>query len=191
MTPTSQVIFSFDAETIGLYGDPFAVSYVICDRNTGKELEKGYLSCPFENASGKDSDRAWVLKNVVPHLPKETNCNTPDEVCETFYQTWMKTKEKYKEVIAIADCGYPVETSLFARAIRSCVEERKYTGPYPLHEVATALLLANMNSDDYPRIENELPEHNPLNDAKYAARLFLTALKKADQARSCLESLSK
>ena len=183
MTPTNRVLFSFDAETIGLYGEPFAVSYVICDCNDGKELEKGYLSCPFENAKGGISDREWVFKNVIPHLPKETNCNTPEEVCEKFYSAWMKTKETYKEVIAIADCGYPVETSLCARAIRIREEERKFTGPNPLHEVATALFMAGMKSDDYPRTENELPEHNPLNDAKYAARLFLTALKKTESAR--------
>ena len=77
MTPANRVIFSIDAETVGLYGDPFAVAYSVCDCDGGKELENGYSSCPFENAKGEVSNREWVSKNVVPHLPKETNCNTP------------------------------------------------------------------------------------------------------------------
>jgi hypothetical protein len=91
----TQIIFSFDTETVGLYGKPFAISYVIFNYN-GEELESGYISCPIENAKGEPSNRKWILKNVVPHLPKNTNCNTPQELCEMFYDVWMRCKEKYK-----------------------------------------------------------------------------------------------
>jgi len=89
----------------------------------------------------------------------------------------MNLKTKYEGMITIADYAYPVECRLFARAIESD-ESRKFTGPYPLHEVATALLISGKKREDYPRVGNELPEHNPLCDARYAARLFQIALKK-------------
>ena len=57
-------------------------------------------------------------------------------------------------------------------------ETRKFNAPYPLHEVATALLMANMNDGDIPRKEDELPEHHPTCDARNAGRFFLKRIKK-------------
>jgi hypothetical protein len=114
---------------------------------------------------------------VIPHLPKDITCNNPLELCEDIYHVWMTIKKKYREVLAIADCHCPVETNLFAQAIKSKEQIREFTGPFPLHEVATALLMAGMDRSKYSRNALELPEHNPLNDARYSARLFITALK--------------
>lgn len=176
------IIFSFDGETIGLYGEPFAISYVVCNLE-GEELENGYISCPIENANGDSSNREWVFEHVIPHIPGKTNYETPKELCEAFYRIWIDIKSKYKQVIAVADCGYPIEANIFFRAIKPFEKTRQFTGPYPLHEVGTALLIAGMNPVDYPRIENELPIHHPLKDARYAARLFLIALKKSLKRR--------
>jgi len=46
----------------------------------GNELEHAYISCPFANAKGTESDREWVALNVVPHLPSQYECNTPQEL---------------------------------------------------------------------------------------------------------------
>lgn len=179
MTPKiKSVIFSIDAETVGLYGEPFAVGYTVYNAQ-GVELESNYMSCPSKNAKGTLSDREWVEKNVVPHLPKEYDCETPQELCEKVYTTWMDLKRKYKDIITIADCGYPVESRLFSRAIENN-EERTFTGPFPLHEVSTALMFAKIKREDYPRLPNELPEHHPLSDARQSARLFQTAFRKAN-----------
>jgi hypothetical protein len=56
---------------------------------------------------------------------------------------------------------------------------QEFRRQYPLHEVATALLIAGINEKDHPRLPDELPEHNPVNDARYSARLFLLAMNKA------------
>lgn len=177
INPTGKVIFSMDAETIGLYGEPFAFAYVVCDEN-GYELENGFLNCPADNAKGTEENRKWIVQNVIPKLPAETNCKNPDELCNKIYEIWMRIKNQYHDrLLAIADCGYPVETNLFARAICLKESEREFTGFYPLHEVATALLLAGIDRSRFPRNANELPEHVPLNDARYALRLFLTAWK--------------
>lgn len=172
-----RVIFSIDAETIGLYGEPFAVGYTVTNLE-GKELEQGYLACPSNNAKGEPANREWVQINVVPHLPSETTHENPHDLCEAVYQIWMRVKESYKEVIAIADCLFPVEASLFSRMIRGDEQKRQWTGPYPLHEVATALLISGIDRKAHPPLGTELPEHHPLHDARYSSRLFLLALKK-------------
>ena len=56
--------------------------------------------------------------------------------------------------------------------------ERKFDGPYPLHEVATALLLAGIKREDFPLNEDEKPEHHPTCDARYSGRLFWEAYSK-------------
>lgn len=173
----NRVIFLLDAETVGLYGDPFAISYAVYDFE-GQELEAGYLSCPFETAHGDKSDRDWVTKNVIPYLSKETQYKGPNELIDAFYLIWRKIKEKYVEVYAFADCQYPVESLLFIRAVKLDESTRKFLGPYPLHEVSTALWIANIDRRQYPRLEAELPEHHPTKDVQYSARLLFMALQK-------------
>lgn len=171
-SPINQVIFSIDAESIGLYGEHFAVGYAVTDFK-GNELEHGLLSCPQQSARGLDSNREWVLANVIPHLPTETTDENPNALKEKTYQVWMRINQQYEKVTAIADCMYPVETSLFSKMITNNESEREWTGPYPFHEVATALLIAGIDRNDYPRLPKELPEHHPVNDARYSSRLFL------------------
>jgi hypothetical protein len=174
------VIFSVDAES-GLYGDAFAVGYTVTDFN-GKELESGYFACPFEKAKMTHENREWILVNVIPVLPKETVCANTKELYAKVYALWMRIKSSYETVIAIGDYHYPVETNLFANAIRP-VDERQFSGPFPFHEVDTALFVAGIDREDYPRIASELPEHHPVNDARYATRLFLLAMEKTEHLR--------
>lgn len=177
---TDRVIFSIDAETIGLYGEPFAIGYTVTNLE-GKELENGYLACPPLKAKGNHLNREWVQINVIPHLPVETTYDSPTALCEAIYQVWMRIKGEYKEVLAIADCLYPVEASLFSKMMLINEQERQWTGPYPLHEVATALLIAGINRNDYPPLPEELPEHHPVHDARYSSRLFLIAMNKSNK----------
>jgi hypothetical protein len=181
---STKVIFSFNAEAKGLYGESFAVGYTI-ENFDGKELEYGYFACPSENANGTDLSREWVQKNVVPTLKDlPITHHNPQEISEEIYKLWMRVKGQYNEVIAIADCGYPVETELLFKAFK-VDPNRRYEGPYPLHEVATALLMAGINEKDYPRLQNELPEHNPVNYARYSARLFILAMNKVNPKMIC------
>jgi hypothetical protein len=120
--------------------------------------------------------------NVIPHLPNEITHDSPTALYEAIYQVWMRIKGEYKEVLAIADCSYPVETSFFATMIKFNEQEREWTGPYPLHEVATALLMARINREEYPPQPEELPVHHPVNDARYSSRLFLLAYNKTNKS---------
>jgi|GEM_PF-5445954 len=182
--PPSALILSIDFESVGLYGLAYAAGYVLSNQE-GRIVEKGYLSCPPKTAFSSEDiedDRMWVQK-IVPHLPKvPPNCKDPAELREKVYQIWRSIYDRYKneniDVLVIGDCFYPVEANFFIQVIKDDLLERKYKGPFPFHELATAMALTNMKAEDYPRLSSELPEHNPENDALYCARLFITALQK-------------
>jgi hypothetical protein len=173
----------FDVESIGLHGEGYAVAWVVIDR-TGQELEARRESCPTDAASGYDSGRNWVRNNCPPLPPTQM---TPAQIRQEFWAAW--TRWKARGAMLIADCGWPVE----ARFLAACVDDvrpvqrggramaegtRDFGGPYPLHELASVMVGAGMNSWERPRrLPEELPEHDPLADARYSARLLALALR--------------
>lgn len=169
-------MFWCDVESIGLYGEPFAFSWVVADME-GKELEHGTLSCPHETAKGLDDEREWLAKNVFPKLTHTPDCKNPQDLYQKVYEVWKRVNEQYKPLLAFADCAYPVESNFFFNMMKADESNRRFTGPYPLHELQTALSIANIERKNFPRLESELPEHNPLNDARYSLRLFSKAWK--------------
>lgn len=107
-----EVIFSVDAETVGLYGEHFAIGWSLRSVATGEELDHGYEACPFYNANGDDDDREWISNNVLDKLPSQTTINNPTELYEKFWDIWMKVKAEYNKIYCVADYGYSVETRL-------------------------------------------------------------------------------
>lgn len=168
------IYFCFDVESVGLYGEGFAVGYCVSDGE--KEIESGIFNCPLHTAKGNTEDNNWVRKNVVPHLP-EPNCEYPEEVRYKFWEVLQRYKEEeeYKEgLVVLVDCGYPVEYRFLKDCVLVSPETRKWEVPYPIHEVGTALLLTGQNPlENYERLPNEMPKHNPLADARQSLRLFL------------------
>ena len=169
----------FDIESIGLHGEAFAVGWVVID--DGTEVDSGFAACPMSNASGDAEDRAWVVRNCPP-LPWE--CSTPAEVRAVFWRAWRRERERCADVVLVADCAWPVE----ARFLAACVDVdpvvRRWGGPYPLHDVATARLAAGLDPLAIaPRLSNELPVHHPTCDARQSARLFVEALKACKHGR--------
>ncbi|MCE9562523.1 MAG: hypothetical protein K8U57_10770 [Planctomycetes bacterium] len=173
----------FDVESVGLHGEGFAVAWVVIDSD-GRELEARRESCPIAEAAGSDSGRAWVRDNC-PALP--ITCATPIEVRQEFWLAW--TRWKAEGAMLVAECGWPVE----ARFLAACVDDvrpavrsgktladspRDFGGPFPLHEVASFRVGAGQNSWNKPqRLPTELPEHDPLADARLSARLLVGALR--------------
>lgn len=174
-----QTFFVFDVESVGLHGEAWAFGYVVVTRD-GEELDCGKFSCWLDNAKGEDADREWVLLHC-PDARDSRNgcappaCTNPAELRAAFWAAWMRWREK--GAVAVADCSWPVE----ARFLASCIDVdplvRRWQGPYPLHDVATARLCANLDPlENVGRLPNELPKHDPLADARQSARLFLEAL---------------
>lgn len=171
----SNLIMVFDVESIGLYGEGFAVGWVVVDLATGEEKESIYIACPDYRAEGEGSDRDWVLKNVCPHLP-DPNALKPDNVRSYFWYCWQKWKNLGATLWA--DCGYPVEANFLRACVADDPGDRTWHAPYPLHEIASVLAVKGINSlAERDRLPNELPKHHPVCDARQSARILIEALK--------------
>lgn len=160
-----------DVESIGLHGEGFAVGFVVVDQD-GLRHGVGMYACAPEMADGPDDGRAWIAENCSP---LDANCTSPHEVRYRFWQDWLHWKGR--GALMVADCGWPVE----ARFLAACVDDhsdRTWTGPYPLHELASFMVAAGLDPmASYERLPDE-PQHDPLGDARQSARLLVSALAK-------------
>ena len=171
--------FVFDVESIGLHGEGYAVGFVVIDKD-GTELDSGVLACPPEKASGDDPDRKWVAENIPPIASNHLN---PNNVRVYFWEKWMEWKAK--GALMFAECAWPVEARFLIQCIEWDVNERRWHGPYPLHDVASVMLAAGMDPmANYDREPNELPKHDPLADARQSARLLREAFSRVGNIES-------
>lgn len=188
----STYFFVIRTQSIGLYGEPFATGYCIIDEK-GVEYEKGYITCSVDEAKGLKSDYDWVKEKVIPNLPelnksiRELNyikVRNPDELCDVIWQIWLNAKNTYPLLYGAAYCCFPVETRLFKRCVSKNIKEREEIAPFPFLEIATALLLVDIDPLN-PRTRNkeEQPRYNPIKDAQYASHLFVEALEKINHMK--------
>lgn len=166
----TNLIFSFDVESLGLYGEGFAVGAVVLD--DGKIADKCIFNCDIKNCDNYDkcpkSTLEWLDENVLKTLP-EPNCKNTKEVRDNFWQFYTK----YSKETIIADCGTPVEANFLRQCVLDDIDNRMWKAPYPLHELGTLLLLVGQDPiGTFARTEDELPKHNPLCDALQSARLW-------------------
>lgn len=162
----------FDVESIGLHGEGFAVGWVVIDEY-GEELEASHIGCPADAASGSAVNRTWVNKNV----PQIRTAYSPLEVRELFWNAWLEWK--HKGALLAAECAWPVEASFLSHCVAEDPTAREWQGPYPLIDIASVRLAAGFDPlAKCDRFADELPEHNPLADARQSARLLIEALDK-------------
>lgn len=166
-----RLFFVFDVESVGLHGDGFAVAGgVYCDN--GSALREFQFSCPTLECEGTQADREWVFANC-PQLA--ITHRTPKAMRQGFRKQWILAKNE--GALMAADCPWPVE----AKFLEACIEDdkiaRNWEGPYPLIDIGSVLLGGGMDPlGKYSRTASELPEHDPLADARQSARLLATAL---------------
>lgn len=166
------ITFTFDVESIGLHGEGFAVGWVI--HQDGIERHSGVIACEPINARGRDTNREWIHANV----PKiEAHEPSPKAVRDAFWAAWRGAKflaeNGNQDIVALADCGWPVEARFLAACVDDRPEEREWQGPYPLHDLATYLLAVGCDpTGHYERRPEEMPVHDPLADARQTARIF-------------------
>lgn len=163
-------IFSFDVESNGLHGQGFAVGAVVYDLRSGTVLDSFALRCPIEGSAIDP----WVEDNVLPQLAdlKLTHVSGKDMRAE-FWRRMRAAMADYNDLIVMADFAYPVE----ARFLAACQDDdpgRAWEAPYPLHDLGTLLLAADMDPD-VDRVKwagldpNEVRTHHPLDDARVSA----------------------
>jgi hypothetical protein len=167
----SDLYMVLDVESVGLHGEGFAVGYVVVDRD-GTPRGEGRYACPPARAAGNEDGRAWVKENV-PELSYDFL--TPRAMRTRFMIDWYFWKNQGAALVA--DCGWPVEARFLAACVDDDPEHRAWEGPYPLHDLASIRLAAGLDPlGSNARHNDELPEHDPLADARQSARLLLTAL---------------
>ncbi|HMO19283.1 MAG TPA: hypothetical protein PKA63_14555 [Oligoflexia bacterium] len=176
-------IFSIDCEVDGLYGKSFAIAVTV--RLNGEEVSQFQGRIPDEEV--RDT---WVRENVLPALKDmEVTHSSSEELEEAFWDFWMSQKEGST---VIAHCGSPVESGLFRRCVERKLDERQWSGPFPLHEVGTILYGIGSDPcsvDSYNKANGiEIPfagvAHHPMYDAQSAAVAWEHAMKRVIQA-SC------
>jgi hypothetical protein len=165
------IFFVFDVESAGLHGEGYAVGFVVRDRE-GNKLDQGLYACQLNSVRGHESGFEWVRKNIEPIEPTHESAWL---VRAAFWRKWQFWKAK--NAVLVADCAWPVEARFLAACVDDHPVEREMQGPYPLYDLSSIMFAANRDPlATNARMDDELPQHNPLMDARQSARLLLQCL---------------
>lgn len=168
----NKIVFSFDAETNGLWGQAFAIGAIMYNGD-GNEISRFIGRCPIEGEID-----SWVKDNVLPQMELiPVTHQSYDALLSDFAKFYLANK---KDAHILVHMGVPVESSV----IRD-MHDRGYIGdwdaPYPLLDLAGNLQQAGedpTSPDSYvKKYELVISEfdggtHNPLYDSAVAARVL-------------------
>lgn len=176
-------LFIIDVESVGLYGEGFAVAGAVW--HDGRVVDIFQRACPVEAAEGSDEDRQWVLGNVPLNNLTYTNKN-PREVRQAFMEKWRGLRQEYPGIWMAGDCIFPVETRFVEQTTREHTPPGSFPSdsPYPLIDIASILAAAGMDpTESYSRgADQEL--HHPMGDVLHSVhRLSLASIKLTGIAR--------
>jgi hypothetical protein len=158
-------VFSFDAETDGLYGPVWAIGAAVRIPATETSIEGAHIFAGMIDPTDEVVTDPWVRENIVPvvNLPK---FESRADLLNAFWEFWIEHKD---EAVAVADCGVPVEAGLFRACVELDLASRLWEAPAPLHELATAFLLKGHDPWDTNRREfagrDDLVQHDPVDDS--------------------------
>jgi hypothetical protein len=173
MSPTiSNIRFVFDVESRGLHGEAFSVAYIVTDGQN--ELEANIFAIPRDSVAGTTEENDTWLKENVPVTDARYTVSTANEMRKLFWCAWLRWKAQGAQMFA--ECQWPVEARFLIQAMDSCLDLDPWSGPYPLHEIASFMAAAGMDPmASYPYEDGET-KHDPLSDARQSARLLHKAL---------------
>jgi hypothetical protein len=176
--------FIIDVESVGLHGEAFAVAWQVFDTNADPLPFRNGAWASFDPnyAKGTDPDRKWVEKNVPDLKPYEGSMRG---IRERFWLEWEDVKKEFPGIVMAAECAWPVEANFLNQCIADDPIKRCWTGPYPLHDIASIMLAAGMDPmATYSREHEDLslyPPHHPLGDVKHSAWCLRAALGKLNR----------
>lgn len=165
-------VFCFDVESFGLYGIGYSVGIAFWDED-GVERRKptwtAYYAVDRNVIPATLADRAWADANV----PRSTPTHASLAAMRTaFWHALQYMKTLGADIVV--DCGCPVEANFLTACVLDDPQTRTWEAPYPLHELATLLMLKGLDPiGTYDRLPEELPKHNPLCDAIQTGRLWI------------------
>lgn len=155
-------IFSFDAETNGLWGQAFAIAAVVLEEDGSTKEFLG--RCPIQEPTNQ-----WVAENVLPKMTDiPENYDSYEEMLKAFTEFYLENKEGANVIVHM---GVPVEARLFLDA-HTLGYIGDWDAPYPLIDVS-AIPEIGTSVDAYNTAHNlakHIPEmeggtHNPLYDS--------------------------
>ena len=159
-------IFSFDAETNGLWGQAFSIAAVVTEDN--KVVKEFTARCPLNNPD------PWVAENVLPEMEGiPVTHESYNAMLEAFIRFYMENKE---DVIVLVHMGLPVESKIFLDAHAFGILG-DWDAPYPLVDIS-AIPEIGVSVDTYNKNNRIiLPEmeggtHNPMYDSLAAAYAY-------------------
>lgn len=168
--------FVFDVESMGLFGQAFAVAGGVYNKERKRLHEFAFHINgwnDFEIIEGTKEDRKWVTENVT--LPESSiGFDYFEDFHQAFWDEWIKAKNEYGAEMA-GECIFPVEVN-FLNEVCS-IHATMETSPYPVHEIASFMASSGLDyKTSQERLESELPAHNPLMDSRQSARLLFESL---------------
>lgn len=168
-------VFSFDAETNGLWGQAFAVSAAV--------YNDGAMIAAFTGYLGPDGvTDSWVKDNVLPKLEGlEQTHETYEEMLADFARFYMEHK---KDADIIAHMGVPVEAKvLLDMHQKGLIGD--WDGPFPFLDVAGVLKAKGFDPTSVDKYNEQfgllagrseaegLATHHPLYDSIAAAVAYM------------------
>lgn len=175
---------SLDVESDGLWGKPFAIS-VVCYNVFGKELEAHTWSLRNLDSVVKNE---WVRENVLPVLdfkPYQNVVRHFDDSYEHMMKNFAEFWLQHKDENAIWHMGHVVEANLF-KELHNMNYIGDFDAPYCPIEVSGFLKYLRYPADsvdgfaNYWGIKVEGSTHDPLYDARIAAKVFFYICEERD-----------
>lgn len=164
-----QKYFVFDVESCGLHGQGFAVGFVVID-SSGKILDEGLYCRDHTKLYCSSENEIWLKENIPP---MKITHDTLADMRSAFWSKWMQ----WQGCTMVTDCGWPVESNFLSECIADDFVNRQWKGPYPLLDLSGILFCKGFSpTTTFPRLESEMPLHNPLNDARQSARILMLLL---------------
>ncbi len=167
--PAPPTYFVFDVESIGLYGEGFAVGFVVVDLE-GNVQSVGFHGTDPANADGAPTDRSWVSEHVLPAVRhRQMTCENPSEVRSRFFDDMRKALRAGAQLWG--DAVYPVESTFLRLTLEERLGGKLDAASSPvLRDVAPVALLLGI--EDAP---SRVP-HDPVEDARASAATLLCAV---------------
>lgn len=168
-------VFSFDAETNGLWGCPFSIAALVLDE-AGAEVARFVGRCPIE---GKTNE--WVKDNVLPQLENvPVSHESYPQLLKAFAAFYMQWKQGAD---VIAHVALPVEAGV-VRDMHDMGFIGDWDAPFPLIDVSGVLRGLGedpLSVDSYLKkyelsVGDYATTHHPLYDSEVAAVVYRHAM---------------
>ena len=159
------MLFSFDAESDGLYGEVFAIAAVVV--NEACEVIESFAGKSY----AADVRSPWVRDHVLPHIADLPDYPTREALREAFWAFYQAHKHG---CTILADVPCPVEAGLLRACVEANLAEREFEAPFPLIDVASVLHAHGVDPlIDRMQFSGHVGRpHHPLDDALASVKCY-------------------